>query len=366
VRIAVQLCDALECAHALQIVHRDLKPANAMLLAGGRDFVKILDFGLAKSVASDGVTAVTVTGMVLGTPAYMSPEHARGQLCDGRADLYSLGVMLYLLGSGQLPFVSSSPHELLAMHGSEPAPPMTGVPRALAQVVERLLHKEPADRYQTAAEVRDALERALAAGDPVLAEEPEPGAGAPPHANASAAPDASAIPRQAALPTLLARRSRRWVAPAVAGALVAAGVISYLVIARDPPLPQPLPAAQPQPARPPAAAPLPALTVDAGAEAAPDAGLAATPPGASDEAREPAAPRDPRAVPSKKPVKPAKPTKPTRPRPRPTRPAGADRPADPTPAGADRPADPEPAGAARPADPEPAGSGSARSDGLPF
>ncbi|HWU86199.1 MAG TPA: serine/threonine-protein kinase, partial [Kofleriaceae bacterium] len=171
VRIAAQICDALECAHALQIVHRDLKPSNAMLLAQGRDFVKILDFGLAKSVASGDVTAVTISGTVLGTPAYISPERARGERCDGRADLYSLGVMLYLLGSGRLPFQSSSPHELLAMHGSEPVPAMTGVPRALARVIERLLRKDPAERYPTAAAVRKALERALADGDAAVVEE---------------------------------------------------------------------------------------------------------------------------------------------------------------------------------------------------
>jgi hypothetical protein len=142
-------------------VHRDLKPSNAMLLAQERDFVKILDFGLAKSVGTAEASPVTATGTLMGTPAYISPELVLGQPCDGRADLYSLGVMLYLLGSGRLPFESSSPHEMLARHGTEPAPAMTGVPPALAEVIDRLLRKNPAERYPTAAATREALERAL-------------------------------------------------------------------------------------------------------------------------------------------------------------------------------------------------------------
>ncbi len=162
IRIGSQVCDALEGAHALQIVHRDLKPANIMLLSQGRDLVKVLDFGLAKSVAPDqAATTMTNAGALLGTPAYMPPELALGGACDGRADLYSLGVILYLLGSGRLPFESESAHELIAMHGHEAAPPMTGVPPALAAVIDRLLQKDPDKRFQSATETREALDAAL-------------------------------------------------------------------------------------------------------------------------------------------------------------------------------------------------------------
>jgi serine/threonine-protein kinase len=162
IRIGMQVCDALEGAHSLQIVHRDLKPSNIMILDRGRDLVKVLDFGLAKSVAPDQTTTtMTNAGALLGTPAFMPPELALGEPCDGRADLYSLGVVLYLLGSGKLPFVSDSAHELIAMHASEVAPPMTGVPSALANVIDKMLRKEPADRFQSAAENREALETAL-------------------------------------------------------------------------------------------------------------------------------------------------------------------------------------------------------------
>jgi serine/threonine protein kinase len=161
VRIGVQVCDALEGAHALSIVHRDLKPSNIMLLAHSRDLVKVVDFGLAKSITPESANTTTNAGALLGTPAFMPPELARAEACDGRADLYSLGCVLYLLSSGKLPFSSSSVHELIAMHASERVPAMAGVSAQLARVIERLLEKDPADRYQTAAEARDALEATL-------------------------------------------------------------------------------------------------------------------------------------------------------------------------------------------------------------
>ncbi len=122
VRIVSQLCDALEGAHALPIMHRDLKPANIMLLTAGRDLVKVLDFGLAKSLAVDA-TSITMTsaGAILGTPTFMPPEVANGQPYDERADLYSLGCILYLLVAGRPPFVTDSVPEMIALHG-RPSP----------------------------------------------------------------------------------------------------------------------------------------------------------------------------------------------------------------------------------------------------
>ncbi|CAN5726818.1 hypothetical protein BH11MYX2_BH11MYX2_13630 [soil metagenome] len=163
VRIGVQILEALAAAHEKQIVHRDLKPSNVMLLAQARDLVKVLDFGLAKSVAPDTTnTTMTGIGAVVGTPAFMPPELATGQPCDHRADLYSLGVMLYYMGSGRLPFISDSIHELVAMHGSDDAaPPMTGVPHRLGAVIDKLLRKDPNDRYQSAGDALHALESSL-------------------------------------------------------------------------------------------------------------------------------------------------------------------------------------------------------------
>ena len=160
VRIGTQICEALDSAHALSIVHRDLKPTNIMVLSRGRDLVKLLDFGLAKSLAPEVARTMTGLGEMLGTPAFMPPV-ANGLPCDSRADLYSLGCILYLCGTGELPFKSESVNELIAMHGIDKAPPMTGVPVALARIINRLLEKSPDDRYQTAAETREALEKCL-------------------------------------------------------------------------------------------------------------------------------------------------------------------------------------------------------------
>jgi serine/threonine protein kinase len=164
VRIATQICDALESAHDHQIVHRDLKPANVMVLAGGRDLVKVLDFGIAKSlIASD--TMMTHTGVVIGTPSYMSPEVATGREIDVRADLYSLGCMLYQMMTGMLPFVSTSTHEVMMMQHEQAPAPMFGVPDAYAAVVMRLLEKSRDLRFPSAAATRSALEQAAASRD---------------------------------------------------------------------------------------------------------------------------------------------------------------------------------------------------------
>jgi serine/threonine-protein kinase len=165
VRIATQICEALEGAHRLDIVHRDLKPANVMLLDSERDLVKVLDFGLAKSLSNDsGTTSMTGSGALLGTPAYMSPEAALGREVDARADLYSLGCMLYVLASGRMPFYSEHSHELISMQANAIPSPPPGVPAALSDVIMRLLEKDPARRYQTAGDTRDAIEAALVAG----------------------------------------------------------------------------------------------------------------------------------------------------------------------------------------------------------
>lgn len=163
VRVGTQICDALECAHDLGIVHRDLKPSNVMLLTTGRDLVKVLDFGLAKSLAVDdrSTTMTGTRGGLMGTPAFVAPELALGRSCDHRADLYSLGCILYLIGSGWPPFSAENGAELISKHAYEQPAPMPNAPAGLAAVVMRLLSKNPQDRYGSAAETRQALEESL-------------------------------------------------------------------------------------------------------------------------------------------------------------------------------------------------------------
>jgi serine/threonine protein kinase len=168
VTLAGQICDALDGAHRHGVVHRDLKPSNIMVLrgAGDRELIKVLDFGLAKSLSVENTsTTMTASGALLGTPAFMSPEAALGTDAGPAADLYSLGCVLYAAASGRLPFEHTTIHELIAAHAVEPPPPVVGVPPALGAVIMRLLAKDPADRYASAAETRHALEAALARHD---------------------------------------------------------------------------------------------------------------------------------------------------------------------------------------------------------
>jgi eukaryotic-like serine/threonine-protein kinase len=167
-RIAQQMCAALSRAHELGIVHRDLKPENVLLVerGGNPDFVKILDFGIARVptlTESGHHKTLTRAGFVMGTPAYLSPEQGSGQEVDHRADLYSLGIVLFEMISGRRPFDSPSTVELIGMHVTRPAPSLSRmaasvkIPRRLDQLQARLLAKEPHQRPQSAAEVRDEL-----------------------------------------------------------------------------------------------------------------------------------------------------------------------------------------------------------------
>ncbi len=182
--IGETIARALAAAHEEGVVHRDLKPENVMLLDkyGERDQVRVLDFGIARLLDADESDAVTRTGSLLGTPLYMSPEAALGQKVDGRADLYALGLILFQMATGQLPFRDAQPLRVLYMHAHQvPPSPATlapgRVPAALDALILRLLAKNPADRPADATSVAQAL-RAIA--DARTIEEPDPShAGAP-------------------------------------------------------------------------------------------------------------------------------------------------------------------------------------------
>lgn len=166
VQIACEICDVLAEAHALGIVHRDLKPSNIMLNERG---VSVLDFGIAKVLtASADVTkthATTESGLIIGTPRYMSPEQCMGRQVGTASDLYSVGVLVYEMLSGQPPFTDQLQSAVLVRQATAAPPPLMArcpeAPRRLALATHTLLAKNPSDRPQSAREARAMLERSI-------------------------------------------------------------------------------------------------------------------------------------------------------------------------------------------------------------
>ncbi|HTU21870.1 MAG TPA: protein kinase [Gemmataceae bacterium] len=205
-RIGHEIAEGLQAAHEHGLIHRDIKPANVWL-EGKRGRAKILDFGLARSSADE--VHLTQSGAIVGTPAYMPPEQARGDKVDGRCDLYSLGCVLFRLCTGELPFKADNTMSLLlALATEQPKSPReinADVPPSLADLILRLLAKDPAQRPATAGDVAEALD-AIHAGQPT---------GAPAHAPAPP------------------RRRRRLLVATAAGALLLAGILAIIVIVRN-------------------------------------------------------------------------------------------------------------------------------------
>jgi serine/threonine-protein kinase len=171
VDLLCQVCDALSAAHAHGVIHRDLKPGNVLLVPAGegRQRVKLLDFGLAKSLLYPSEMTPTQNGVLLGTPEFMAPEQCAGEPVDARTDLYAVGVMAFQMLTGQLPF-TGHPAELLLAHLQRP-PPLAhevkpGLPQALSRVLVRAMAKRPDQRFASAAELREALQAAVASPRP--------------------------------------------------------------------------------------------------------------------------------------------------------------------------------------------------------
>ncbi|CAN5477210.1 hypothetical protein BH10ACT3_BH10ACT3_12980 [soil metagenome] len=212
VRIGLRLLDALEAAHRSGLVHRDVKPSNILLCADGR--VKIADFGIAKA---DDQTELTQEGALVGTATYLAPEQLLGTGVDGRADLYSLGIVLYECLTGRVPFQGDTGAAIaLARLHSDPIDPRrvrADVPPRVAEAVMRTLQRDPDDRYDSAADLRAAL---LDTGvQPVVTSPPPP-------------PEVSVDP--ASPPPSFARSERGWIYPTlfillVATALIVAGLL---------------------------------------------------------------------------------------------------------------------------------------------
>lgn len=154
--ILLQVCDALDAAHRAQVVHRDLKPQN--VLVNEQRQVRVIDFGLAQTGYRAGMTA---TGLILGTPEYMAPEQIQGAAVDHRADIYSLGAMAYHMVCGRPPFTASTPIAVGFLHCSQPpVPPRQSrpdVPEHLELAILKAMAKQPAERFQTVAELRRAI-----------------------------------------------------------------------------------------------------------------------------------------------------------------------------------------------------------------
>jgi serine/threonine-protein kinase len=161
--VGSSVCEALAYAHRSGVIHRDIKPANVLVAEGGG--LKVADFGIAKAAFTDG--DVTTTGSILGTVTYLSPEQLRGEEPDQRSDIYSLGVTLYELLAGRAPFEEETQMAIAMKHLREEPPPLRsvrgGIPRGLDSVVSKAMAKDPDERFQSAQEMRTALEGQSAA-----------------------------------------------------------------------------------------------------------------------------------------------------------------------------------------------------------
>ncbi|MEV5851636.1 MULTISPECIES: protein kinase domain-containing protein [Streptomyces] len=173
-KVTADVLAALETSHEMGLVHRDIKPGNVMMTKRG--IVKVMDFGIARAMQS-GVTSMTQTGMVVGTPQYLSPEQALGRGVDARSDLYSVGIMLFQLLTGRIPFDADSPLAIAYAHvQEEPVAPSSinrSVTPAMDALVARALKKNPNERFPSAAAMRDEIARVLNAsggqtGAPVI------------------------------------------------------------------------------------------------------------------------------------------------------------------------------------------------------
>ncbi len=164
-QIGVQLAGALAYAHAQGVIHRDIKPANIMFADQACTRALLADFGLAH-LCKESSDHLTMPGTMIGTPAYMSPEALRGEACDGRADIYGLGVVLYQLLTGTTPYVANTPYSMMAQQDKQPLPSPRVLNPALSVPVEDLLlkalAKEPDRRFQNATEFGEAMQQVLA------------------------------------------------------------------------------------------------------------------------------------------------------------------------------------------------------------
>jgi len=224
--VAAEIAAALQLAHRRNLVHRDIKPQNVIITPTGQ--VKVMDFGIARAASGTGMTQ---TGVVMGTAQYIAPEQAQGLSVDGRADIYSLGIVLYEMLTGRVPFDDENPLAVAYRQvRDDPVPPsalVPGISPAMEAIVMKALAKNPANRYQTAQELKADLLRFLE-GMPVSATPLMPAA--PPVATAAAPPVATAAAPPVTPAVLPPPRKKvpAW-AWALAGTLLALGIIGIVL-----------------------------------------------------------------------------------------------------------------------------------------
>lgn len=221
-RIFTQLTDALSYAHSFGIIHRDLKPANALIDSHGNIF--LTDFGIAKLLESAS-PRLTQTDAIMGTPAYISPEQAQAGTVDQRSDIYSLGIILYEMVTGRVPFAADTPLAIILKHISDPLPLpsliKSDIPASIEQVILKALAKDPKDRFATAAEFLSAWKHALEEKETVH-RPPEP-------ISVPASRATTTVPVTNALPK--AGKSMGWVAGCLAGACLLLSVGGIFLVA---------------------------------------------------------------------------------------------------------------------------------------
>lgn len=274
IEIMRSLTDALAYAHRQGIIHRDIKPGNILFTHSGKPV--LTDFGIAKSLGSE--TQLTSTGMAMGSVKYMSPEQALGEAVDNRSDLYSLGVLFWLMLTGEFPYHATDPFALALKHAKDPIPILPGHLDRFQSIIERLLAKQPPDRVPSAEALIEALE-SISYSDIEQQVPASPGStvvmpapSAPTHTASltGPGPDAETIAYQheSELPE---RRARRW--PVLAALAAAIGIAGYVLHtgplspsreAQDQPS-HPAPASSPDPNRaaPPLSTPAPIAEPDA-------------------------------------------------------------------------------------------------------